>query len=90
MADKELNGGDNLSESGNALSRGALLEISSSVITELQQKATSGRFRSPDNEKMRDSKTRLLIQAIGVYGGLLRDEQIADFERRLAELEARK
>lgn len=87
MADKELNGGGIEVESEKALSRGALLEISSSIITELQQKATSGRFRSPDNERMRDAKTRLLIQAIGVYGGLLRDVELSEIKSRLDAIE---
>jgi hypothetical protein len=90
MADKELNVGDNLPETGNALSRTELLELTSALISELRAKCMAGRFRSPDTEKLRDSKTRLLLVGIQTYGGLLRDEQIADFERRLAELEARK
>jgi hypothetical protein len=70
------------------LSRDALLEITSGVIQDLRSKCISGRFRDPDNERMRDAKTRLLIQGIQAYGGLLKDMELDNLEKRIAELEA--
>jgi hypothetical protein len=69
------------------LSRDILMQIASDVIRELRAKGISGRFRDPDNERLRDAKTRLLIESIKAYGGILRDCEISELESRIAELE---
>jgi hypothetical protein len=74
----------------NILTRAGVLEITTGVIEDLKKKGESGRFRHPELEKLRDAKTRLLIQAIGVYGGLLRDNDLKELEARIEALEARR
>jgi hypothetical protein len=73
-----------------ALSRDILMQIASDVIRELRAKGISGRFRDPDNERLRDAKTRLLIESIKAYGGILRDHEIGELETRITELEKQK
>ncbi|WP_343089236.1 hypothetical protein [Methanocalculus natronophilus] len=90
MVNKELNEARISGDSQRKLSRDDLLEISSAVISELRQKAVSGRFRSPDTEKMRDAKTRLLIQGIQVYGSILKDCEYDEILKRITALEEAK
>ncbi|MCK9593727.1 MAG: hypothetical protein M0Q91_17135, partial [Methanoregula sp.] len=72
------------------LSRNSLLEIASDVIRDLQKKGLSGRFRDPDTERLRDAKTRLLIQSLQTYTLILRDHEITELEKRITELERQK
>ncbi len=69
------------------MSRTELMDVTAEIVLETRKKSVAGRFRSPDTEKLRDSKTRLCIQAITAYGVLLRDEQLEDILRRLDALE---
>jgi hypothetical protein len=72
------------------LSRDNLKQIASDVIRELRAKGISGRFRDPDNERLRDAKTRLLIESIKAYGSILRDNELIELESRINELELQK
>ncbi len=69
------------------LTRDALMEIASGVIRDLRAKGITGRFRDPDNERLRDAKTRLLIEAVKAYGVILRDSDLIALEQRIGELE---
>jgi len=69
------------------LSREDLMDITSDFIRDLRQKGISGRFRDPNNERMRDAKTRLLLQCIQAYTILLRDQELVQLEQRISELE---
>jgi hypothetical protein len=69
------------------MSRTELMAICSDLVSELCRKSISGRYRNPETEKLRDSKTRLLIQSIGAYGSLLRDEQLDQILARVEALE---
>lgn len=74
-------------EQEKTLSRECLMEITSDIIRDLRQKGISGRFRDPNNERMRDAKTRLLLQCIQAYTILLRDQELVQLEQRISELE---
>jgi hypothetical protein len=69
------------------LSRPDLMAVTSKLITHLDKKSIAGRLTDSDTEKMRDSKTRLLIEAIKTHGSLLKDETLDTIEQRLAALE---
>jgi hypothetical protein len=69
------------------LSLDNLMVIASDVVRELRAKGISGRFRDPENERLRDAKTRLLIESIKAYGSILKDKELSELETRIAELE---
>ena len=69
------------------LQRPDLLKVTSRLIKHLDKKSIAGRLSEPDTEKMRDSKTRLLIEAVKTHGSLLHDEAFDDIQKRLKALE---
>jgi len=69
------------------LSRDNLMDIASNIIRELRGKGINGRFRDPENERLRDAKTRLLIESIKAYGIILRDSDLIELEQRIGQLE---
>lgn len=71
------------------LTREELLKITGGVITHLKPKATGGRMRDQDLEKLRDAKMRLLLEACKVHASVLKDEQMDNIESRLKILEER-
>ena len=78
---------DDMPEDSEKLTRLELLKLTGSVIQHLKKKATGGRFSDPDLEKLRDSKMRLLLEAVKAHGSLLKDEQNDELEARIAALE---
>lgn len=76
-------------ESIEKLTRSDLLKVTSHAIKHLQPKATGGRFRDQDLERLRDSKMRLLLDASKVHASILKDEVLESIEKRLAALEAK-
>lgn len=71
------------------LERPDLMRVTSKLIQHLDKKAVAGRLQDSDVEKMRDSKTRLLIEAVKTHGSLLKDETLESIEARLTALEER-
>ena len=71
------------------LDRPDLMQVTSRLIRPLDNKSIAGRLTNADTEKMRDSKTRLLIEAIKTHGSLIKDEQLETIEARLRALEER-
>lgn len=71
------------------LERPDLMQVTGRLIKHLDKKSIAGRLSDADIEKMRDSKTRLLIEAVKTHGSLLKDEQIDRLEARIAALEER-
>lgn len=71
------------------LERADLMQVTGRLIKHLDKKSIAGRLTDPDTEKMRDSKTRLLVEAVKVHGGLLKDEALDVIESRLKALEER-
>lgn len=72
------------------ITRDQLLKITGGVITHLKPKATGGRFRDWELEKMRDAKMRLLLESLKIHASILKDEQFDRLEERLRALEERK
>jgi len=71
------------------LNRSALMDVTTRLIKHLDKKSISGRLSESEVEKMRDSKTRLLIEAVKTHGSLLKDEALDAIEERLKKLEDR-
>ncbi len=71
------------------ITRDQLLKITGGVITHLKPKATGGRFRDWELEKMRDAKMRLLLESLKIHASILKDEQFDRLEERLRALEER-
>lgn len=69
------------------LGRPDLMTVTSRLIKHLDKKSIAGRLLDADIEKMRDSKTRLLIEAVKTHGALLKDESLESIEQRLKALE---
>lgn len=69
------------------MSRDELLDITGRLIKHLDKKSIAGRLSDIDTEKMRDSKTRLLIESVKVHGLLLKDMREEQYEERLKALE---
>jgi hypothetical protein len=80
---------DEIPKSQKKINRSDLMEILGRVIRHLDNKSIAGRLTNADTEKMRDSKTRLLIEAIKTHGSLIKDEQLETIEARLRALEER-
>jgi hypothetical protein len=80
---------DEIPKSQKKINRSDLMGILGRVIKHLDNKAIAGRLTNADTEKMRDSKTRLLIEAIKTHGSLIKDEQLETIEARLRALEER-
>jgi hypothetical protein len=73
------------------MSRGEILAAASDAIAYLHTRTCSGKqFKESATDKARAAYLRVLIQAIAAYGGLLRDEDMLDLERRIADLEQSK
>jgi len=89
-AEASLPDNENLSDISSNLekmSRAELLEITGRLIKHLDKKSIAGRLSDIDTEKMRDSKTRLLIESVKVHGLLLKDMREEQYEERLKALE---
>ncbi len=87
MADEEYS--EETPENLEKLERPDLMQVTSLLIRHLDKKSIAGRLTNADTEKMRDSKTRLLIEAIKTHGSLIKDEQLETIEARLRALEER-
>lgn len=77
------------SNSVEKITRDELLKVTSHAIRHLRPKATGGRFRDLELEKLRDAKMRLLLDASKVHASILKDEQMDQLETRLKALEER-
>jgi hypothetical protein len=80
---------DEIPKSQKKINRSDLMGILGRLIRHLDNKSIAGRLTNADTEKMRDSKTRLLIEAIKTHGSLIKDEQLETIEARLRALEER-
>lgn len=70
------------------ISREELERMTSQLIRTLHKRSTAHRFKpSPDTDSPRLQYARACIAAIQAYGGLLKDSEIAELEKRIAELE---
>lgn len=67
--------------------REEMLCILGEVIRNLHQKCINGRFRDAESEKLRDSKLRILVQAIGAAENLIQAQKIEALELKIQALE---
>ena len=74
-------------EPGKIYTRAEVLQETSAFIQHLKEKAKNGRFRDPDMERLRDAKTRSLIELLKLHTHILKDVDLADLETRLNALE---
>jgi len=79
---------DNTATTPKKISRDELERMTSQLIRTLHKRSTAHRFKpSPDTDSPRLQYARACIAAIVAYGGLLKDSEIVDLEKRIAELE---
>ena len=64
-----------------------MLSILGEVIRALHNKCINGRFRDAESEKLRDSKLRILVQAIGAAENLIEAQKIEALELKIQALE---
>ena len=69
------------------ISREEMLSILGEVIRALHKKCCNGRFRDAESEKLRDSKLRILVQAIGAAENLIEAQKIEALELKIQALE---
>lgn len=69
------------------ISRDEMLSILAEVIRALHQKCINGRFRDAESEKLRDSKLRILVSAIGQAESILQAQQIEALALKVSALE---
>lgn len=82
---------DNAAASPKKISRDELERMTSQLIRTLHKRSTAHRFKpSPDTDSPRLQYARACIAAIQAYGGLLKDSEIAELEKRIQELERQK
>lgn len=69
------------------ISREEMLSILGEVIRALHKKCCNGRFRDAESEKLRDSKLRILVSAIGQAESILQAQQIEVLALKVSALE---
>jgi len=77
-------------EPGKIYTRDEVLQETSALIRHLKNKATSGRFRDHDNEKLRDAKMRLQTELMKLHAAVLKDSELDDLKKRIENLEMKK
>ena len=88
--EKNGNGNDKGSGSGEnsePLTRDQVLRLSSSTIRQLHKRVSGTRFKVQGGDSARLSHVRALAQLLQLYGGILKDHEIGELDRRITELE---
>lgn len=81
---------ENAAASPKKISRDELERMTSQLIRTLHKRSTAHRFKpSPDTDSPRLQYARACIAAIAAYGGLLKDSELNELEKRITELEKR-
>ena len=71
-----------------ALTRDEVLRLSSQTIRQLHRRVSGGqRFKVQNGDSARLAMIRALSQLLQTYASILRDHELADLEKRIAELE---
>lgn len=71
-----------------SLTRDEVLRLSSQTIRQLHRRVSGGvRFKVQGGDSQRLAMIRALSQLLQVYSSVLRDHELADLEKRIAELE---
>jgi polyhydroxyalkanoate synthesis regulator phasin len=71
------------------LTRLEAMEIASGLILYLDKRVSAARFKEQQTDQTRLQYMRVMVQAIGMYATMLRDEEIADLTARIEALEKR-
>ena len=87
MTEEEWNEDIQPEKNTEKICRDEMLSILAEVIRALHQKCINGRFRDADSEKLRDSKLRILVSAIGAAENLIEAQQMDAIQMRIAALE---
>jgi hypothetical protein len=75
-------------KNGEPLTRDEVLRLSSQTIRQLHGRVSGGRrFKVQNGDSARLAMIRALSQLLQTYAGILRDHELADLEKRIAELE---
>jgi len=69
------------------LTRDQVLRLSSQTIRALHKRVNGTRFKVQGSDSAKLSHIRALVQILQVYSSLLKDNEIADLEQRIEELE---
>jgi len=69
------------------LTRDEVLRLSSQTIRALHKRVSGTRFKVQSSDSAKLSHIRALVQVLQVYSTILRDHELADLEKRIAELE---
>jgi hypothetical protein len=69
------------------MDREQVLVLTSDLITYLHRRSCGPRFREFPTDRIRMSYQRVMISAIAVYGGVLRDTELDELKRRIEALE---
>jgi len=86
---KKNEGNDSLSgKNPPALTRDEVLRLSSQTIRQLHRRVSGGqRFKVQNGDSARLAMIRALSGLLQVYSSVLKDHELADLEKRIAELE---
>jgi hypothetical protein len=73
------------------LTRDQVLRLSSQTIRQLHRRVSGGiRFKEQSGDSARLAMIRALSQLLQTYASVLRDHELSDLEKRIAELEKMK
>jgi hypothetical protein len=72
------------------LTRDQVLRLSSQTIMQLHKRVSGVRFKEQSSDGAKLAHVRALVQVLQVYGGLLKDNEITELEKRITELERQK
>ncbi len=70
------------------MSREQLLEVSTRMITDIEQRVSGDRFRVREGDETKLKFLRVLVSAIQTHSSILKDDDLEDIKRRLEHIEA--
>ncbi|WP_292466471.1 hypothetical protein [Methanolobus sp.] len=70
------------------MSREQLLEVSTRMITDIEQRVRGDRFRVREGDETKLKFLRVLVSAIQAHSSILKDDDLEDIKRRLEHIEA--
>lgn len=79
--------GNSSGKNAEPLTRDQVLRLSSQTIRQLHKRVSGVRFKEQGSDGAKLAHIRALVQVLQVYGGLLKDQEITELEKRITELE---
>ena len=89
-AGTDSNQGSHSGKTDDPLTRDQVLRLSSQTIRALHKRVNGTRFKEQAGDSAKLAYVRALSQVLQLYAALLRDSEIIDLEKRIAELERQK